>query len=132
MDVLKFEIKLKEKPVIFVTKDGIEKTYFLKELTGEQRQKYNQNFDIKFDIDDTGKAKVTPGNNFKMVPANEFLAMCLYDDSGKLVDADFINNLGTTTTEALHKVALKLSGLDEKSRDEAKNELEASDTTGIA
>lgn len=121
MEALKFSIVLQELPVLLSDKNGTERKYYLRELTGSQRAAYNRNFDIKIEMED-GKAKASAGSNFKITAPNEFLYLCLYDDSNKLVDSKFIDDLPTSVTEALHKEALILSGMDDKAEDAAKNE----------
>jgi hypothetical protein len=121
MDELRFNVKLKEKPVTIIDKNDKEKIYKLKELTGKGRAKYNDNFDYKIEIID-GEAKATAGENFKVMSSFEFLAMCLYDENDKLVPVETIAQYPATMTDSLQAEALKLSGMDKESLEAAKNE----------
>lgn len=130
MDELRFSTVLKEIPVILAGKDGVEKNFRLRELTGTQRAAYNESFDVKVEIDEDGKAKATAGEGFKMFSAKQFLAMCLYDEKGELVAEEAIGRYPATVTSALHNAALKLSGMDEEALKKAKNESKGSDSSG--
>jgi hypothetical protein len=129
MTDLRFNVKLKEKPVIIIDEKNEEKVYKLKELTGEGRAKYNDNFDYKIEIVD-GEAKATAGDNFKVMSSFEFLAMCLYDESNKLVPIGVIKLYPATMTDALQLEGLKLSGMDKESLEAAKNESAESEVSG--
>jgi len=130
MGELRFSTVLKEIPVFLTGKDGIEKKFSLRELTGAQRAIYNESFDIKIEMDANGKAKAVAGEGFKSFSAKQFLAMCLYDENGKPVPEEIIDNYPATMLGQLHTAALKLSGLDKEALEAAKNELEGSDPSG--
>jgi hypothetical protein len=126
---LQFSIKLKEKTVVLNDGTSVEKKYKLKELTGDQRAKYNENFDMKMVLTD-GKATAEPGENFKMPTAKDFLELCFYDEKDELVSSEFIGGLPSTVQEGLLKAAQKLSGLDPESVQQAKNALEENGSSG--
>lgn len=128
---LRFSTVLKELPVFLTGKDGVEKKYTLKELTGTQRAIYNQSFDIKIEMDDEGKAKAVAGEGFKSFSTKRFLALCLYDEQDRLIDEKIIGNYPSTVLAKLHDAALELSGLDKKALEAAKNELKGSGSNGI-
>jgi len=119
---LRFSTVLKELPVFLTGKDGIEKKYTLKELTGTQRAIYNESFDVKIEMDEDGKAKAIAGEGFKSFSAKQFLALCLYDEKDVLVDEKIIGSYPSSMLNKLHMAALELSGLDKKALDTAKNE----------
>lgn len=126
---LGFSVKLKEELVDITGNDGVEKIYKLKELTGNQRAKHNSSYDYKVSITD-GVATATVGDNFKMPSAEDFLALCFYDENNKLVSKEVLGEYPSTVLEALHNAALELSGMDVKSIKAAKNELEAKEDSG--
>ena len=126
---LKFTTKLKEKIVVLTGEDDKEKEFKLKELTGDQREAWNNKFDYTIEMKD-GKTEAKPGKDFKMPSAKSFLAMCFYDPDDKLVDADVIGGYPQTMLDTLHLEGLKLSGMDPDSIAKAKNESEAKDTSG--
>lgn len=119
---LKFSTVLEELPVLLTGKDGIEKKFTLRELTGAQRAIYNESFDIKIEMDEEGKAKATAGEGFKSFSAKKFLAMCLYDENNKLVGEETIGSYPSTVVNELHMAAIELSGLDKKALEKAKND----------
>jgi hypothetical protein len=118
---LRFNVKLKELPVIIVDENNAEKTYKLKELTGKGRATYNDSFDYKIEIKD-GEAKAVPSESFKVMSSTEFIAMCLFDENDKAVPVGVIEKYPATMTDALHTEALKLSGMDKESIESAKND----------
>ena len=122
MDELKFSLLLKEVPVLLKGKNEVEKKFMLRELTGAQRATYNASFDVKIEVGADGKAKASAGGGFKMFSAKQFLALCLYDESDKLVSEEIIGGFPGTVVNGLHKAALKLSGLDKESLESAKND----------
>ena len=129
MAELVFSVVLKEIPVKIKEADGAEKIYKLKELTSAQRKKYNESFDVKVEMVD-GEVKASAGDGFKMFSAQEFLALCLYDENDKLVPENVLADYPSTVTAGLHEEALKLSGLDKDSLETAKNELEGISSIG--
>ena len=127
MEKLEFDVVLKEVPVSLKGADGVVIDYTLRELTGSQRAVYDESFDVKVEMDKDGVTKMSPGDSFKMFPAPKFLSMCLYDKQNKLVDEQLIGTFPSTAVDGMHKAALKLSGLDKESLEEAKNEVKGSD-----
>ncbi len=127
---LRFTTVLKEVPVFLTGKDEVEKQFTLKELTGLQRATYNESFDVKIEMDEDGKAKAVAGASFKTFSAKQFLALCLYNEKGELVAEEIIGGYPSTMLSALHGAALKLSGLDKKALEAAKNESEGSNSNG--
>jgi len=127
---LKFSIVLKELPVLLTGKDGVEKKYTLKELTGTQRAVYNESFDVKIEMDESGKAKAVAGESFKSFSAKQFLALCLYDEKGNLVEEEVIGGYPSTMLAKLHEAALELSGLNRKALEASKNESKGSNSSG--
>jgi hypothetical protein len=126
---LKFTTKLKEKIVLLTGEDDKEKQYKLKELTGDQREKWNEKFDYTIEVKD-GVTEAKPGKDFKMPSAKSFLAMCFYDPDDKLVPASVIGAYPQTMLDTLHLEGLRLSGMDPDSIKKAKNESEVKGTSG--
>lgn len=122
---LKFNIVLKSKPVTLIDEDKKEKKFRLKELTGDQRAVYQECFDVKIEMDGD-KVKATAGEQFRMMPAKEFLSLCLYDENDVLIKEDVIGKYPSRVLEDLYEAALKLSGMDkdtvEAKKAKAKNE----------
>lgn len=128
---LRFSVKLKEKPVILTGDNGTEKKYKLKELTGDQREEWNNKYDYSIEVVD-GKTIAKPGKDFKMPSAKAFLCMCFYDPDDKLVTAEVIGKYPQTMLDTLHLEGLKLSNMDPDSIEKAKNELEGNTDNGSA
>ena len=117
---LQFTTVLKEKEVKVTGDDGIVKVYHLRELNGAQRAKYNDSYAFDVSYED-GKVKAT-ADDFKVMSEVDFLSMCFYDDENKLVKKEVIQGYPATMLGGLHKAAVKLSALDQKSIDQAKND----------
>lgn len=120
MAELEFSLELASVPVTISAK-GTKIVYKLKELTGGQRDTYLNAFDLDVEIVD-GKPKIKSSEGFKTFPAVDFLAMCLYDENDKLVGKEKIETYPSRVVSKLHTAALKLSGLDKDSEEEAKND----------
>jgi hypothetical protein len=80
-------------------------------------------------FDDDGKPTVL-GDGVQIPSACDFIALCLYDSEDKLVPIEVINIYPDRVTNALQKEAMKLSGMDKKALDKAKNELKESNSSG--
>lgn len=129
MAELEFSIKLKEKEVTITDGAGSKKKYKIKELTSDQREKYNEHFNYTMEVvNDEIKASI--GKDFKMPTAKDLLTLCLYDENNTLVKADAIGKYPNTMQQGLVKAALELSGMDAASLQKAKNELEANEGSG--
>ncbi len=129
MATLEFEVKLKELPVTITDVDGAKKIYKIKELTGDQKSEHDKDYDYKVKIEN-GIASATLGDDFKIPSAKSFLALCFYDEKDVLVSPEVLGGYPSTMLEKLHRVALKLSGMDKASMEEAKNELEGKKDSG--
>lgn len=137
MQELSFTTKLAEQKVSITDTEGVQKEYTLRELTGDQRQVYMDSFDFDITLVD-GKAQISSKANIKSFPTKTFLSLCLFDEDNNPVTEKVIGKYPSTTTEGLHKAALKLSALDKKSIedtandfDEAKNDSEVKSDSGI-
>lgn len=113
MENLVFTLNRKEQPV---TIDG--KDYKLKELTGRQRDIYFNDLGKRVKFVD-GKAA---GMNSYEGLHSKLLSLCLYDENNILVKEDIIQDFPSSVTVALYKHAQKLSGLEEESVAEVKND----------
>lgn len=120
MKELKFSLKLKEVSVTIADVDGQEKSYILRELTGEQRDSF---------LDDVGKrlkysasGKVQGFSNFKGLQSG-LLMLSLYDMEGQSISEKELLLFPSSVISDLYKTAQTLSGLaEEKEEEEAKNE----------
>ena len=120
MDKQSFSLKLVTKPVTITDVSGVVKTYTLKELTGPQREIYSSSFDVSMTMI-KGKAQLG-ATSIKTFSPIKFLAMCLYDDKDVQVTAEVMHEWPGKTVDGIHKMGMKLSGLDEAGQEEAKNE----------
>ncbi len=131
--VREFSTILKEEAVVLIGKDNEKKDYLIRELTGVQRQQYNDQFDIKIEADpsDLTKPKMITGDNFKMWSSLDFVSRCLYEKGKEeSVGIEFVSSLPGTILKDLSDIAQELSGLDKESLEKAKNELEANTSSG--
>jgi len=119
MEKLEFSLKLKERPVTITDVDGVKKNYVLKELTGPQRDIYMESYDISMTLVD-GKPQIG-ASSIKTFPPSDFVAMCLYDETGVLVKKEVLSTYPGSVISGLHRAGLSLSGLDREGQEEAKN-----------
>jgi len=124
MTEISFSTKLNERPI---TIDN--KRYCVREIDGEQREAYSQTFDLGIEIVD-GKPKISTKEGFKMPSELDLLVKCVYDDTDTLVPLKVLKKWPTTLLTKLHTIALELSGLDKDAKAKAKNDLEASGSSG--
>ncbi len=126
-----FSTVLKEEEVVLVGANDEKKTYLIKELTGKQRQEYQDQFDVKLGLDVDNKPIMSTGDNFKLWTDTDYLSRCLYE-KGKdgPVGNMFVEVLPGNMVKELAEDGRKLSGLDAESMKKAKNDLEAKDTNG--
>lgn len=121
METLRFETGLQRVKVILIT-NGNEEECYLQELSGLERQVYNDSFNFNVDIVE-GVAKATPGSEFKMMSPSEFLAMTLHHKDDTLFDAISVGKMANRVVDKLYQAGLALSGLDRASMEAAKNAL---------
>lgn len=127
-----FSTILKAEEVILVGEDAVKKSYFIKELTGKQRQEYQDQFDVKLGLDADNKPTMSTGDDFKLWTDTDYLSRCLYEkDKNEPIGSKFVEGLPGNMVKELTEDARKLSGLDAESMKKAKNDLEASDSNGI-
>lgn len=114
----KFSLRLEEYEIPIEDKDGKVTIYKLRELDGEQRSDYInfQASKAKYGAD----GKVTGIKDFKGIET-KIVSMCLYDPDGKLVTEAFLNKVPGRLIKKLSALALRISGLDEKAEERAKN-----------
>jgi hypothetical protein len=119
MDAMRFELKLKEIPVMLVTVDGVDRPCFLRELQGDGRDQF---------MDNVGRRTI-PGVNNKL---NDFkdhqavlIAKCLFEEGGSLVPLSEIRAFPAQVQKDLFMACRDLSGLnteEEVDKDAEKNE----------
>lgn len=108
MEPLKLKLNLKSVPVLMDTGDG-EREWTLKELTGEQRNVFLDEMKDRTIIGADGKP-----SGFKSFEGLQsgLLALCLYDENGKLIKKDVLEKMPSSAQQALFDSAQKLSGMD--------------------
>lgn len=113
MENLVLSLERKEIPVDL---DG--KNYKLKELTGKQRDSFFNELGKRMKFVD-GKAS---GMSSYEGLHSKLLSLCLYDESNVLVKESEIQEFPASVSTKLFNAAQELSGLNEKSEDELKND----------
>jgi hypothetical protein len=116
-EIVNVSLKLEEVDVKLVDLDGTPRNWKLKELDGEQREKYLNDISRRI----TGTGKDARFNSYKGVYSS-LLSMCLYDESDTLVKAGVIEKMPSKALEVLFERARTLSGLNKEGEDQAKND----------
>jgi hypothetical protein len=117
---LRFDTALKEIEIILIEENGVENTYFLRELTGAQRDKYNESFKMKVSVENK-QVKAYTDKDFKMPSECFLVSLCLYNSKNELVGLEKVKSLPDRVIHALAEEANTISGLDNKADDEVKN-----------
>ena len=120
MEQLVFDTVFKQIEIVLKGKDDESTTYYLREMTGAQREQYNNSFKMKLTME--GKQiKASTNDNFTMPSTCFMLSLCLFNTDDKLVPLKFIRELPESVVNALGDKASELSGLDKESAETAKN-----------
>lgn len=119
MEALEIDIDVEERPVKVKRKDGTEKNYVLRELTGRQRGQYLNGMNSRLQVSQDGK--VTGIKDFIGMEAS-LLNKCLYNDENKLVTDNELQELPARVLRKLFEAAQVLSGLNTDSAKEVKND----------
>ena len=113
---LSFNLKLREIPFTITNEDGGNVSYFMKELTGKQRDIYLTKVAKRMDY-----SKSTPiVNNFEGLYSG-LLALCVYDENSQLVKEDVIQKYPAGMVSELFNKAQTMNGFDLSAELEAKN-----------
>lgn len=118
LEKLEFTLKRTEKTVKLENPDGTVSNYTLKELTGEERDKYLSGMAKKMKTGPDGKPIGL--RDFEGIEA-DLIFLSLYDEKGKNVPTATIAKYPSRVQRMLFQAAQKLSGLDETAEEEAKN-----------
>ena len=123
--VLTLVRKMQEVELIDVA--GVINKCTLRELTGTERDKYLSSMSSRMKYD--AKGKPIGIKSFDGLQA-ALLERTLYDSDDNLVEKAVIQEYPSSTLQALYEASQKLSALDEKAEDDAKNASPASDSSG--
>ena len=116
---LQFDLKKKQSEVIL--KEGeVEKKYYLREFTGEQKGQFLTQLGERAVITDGKIIGFKSFEGFQTI----LVSLCFYDEQDILVPEAFVKNLPATVLDGLFEEAKKLNGLDIESgkKEEAKKD----------
>lgn len=123
-----FNLELVEIPVSLRTADGVNKTYGLREFTGKQRDAFVNLISSKTRIGSDGKPAGI--KNVDGMQAS-ILTRTLFDKTeDRFVTVEEVDNMPQRVLDKLCDWVLEKSGLDDKSKDKAKNDDAESTTSG--
>jgi hypothetical protein len=116
-----YSLKLKSENIPIEDDHGIVQNYVLKELKGSQRNAYlgKSSKRLAMKRDRAGETDVTVRDYTGM--CSDLLGLCLYGPDGILVKAEVIDEWPSEMQMDLFIKAQKMSGLDKKSEEDAKN-----------
>lgn len=119
MEKITLTLVRKTCPVELTDEQGVASQFTLKEFTGTERDKYLTAMSSRMKYNDKGKPiGITSFDGLQ----SALLERTLYDEGGNLVRKDVIQAFPASTQQALYEASQKLSALDEKATDEAKND----------
>lgn len=116
---MEFNLKRAEEPVTLVSPDGTKNQFTLRELTGQERVAYQNTMAKNVRTDTTGKPVGL--KSFDGIET-ELIAASLYDAAGAKVNIQYIMQFPSKVQQGLFDAARKLSGLDDKAEETAKND----------
>lgn len=114
----RFCVKRREQVIQIEGQDGEVQNFTLRELTGEGRDDFMNIMSRKIVTTNPAAPQVKDHRG----TCSALLARTLYDDKGVLVPEQTIQTWPTTMQEELFKLSVKLSALDKKAEEEAKND----------
>lgn len=116
-DILRFKLKRKEVLVVLETDDG-DQTYYLRDMTGRDRDTYLRSIGGKIKFDEKGKpAGFTSLDGLQLA----LLELTLFDDKNKPVKREVLQDWPAELLEQLFNKSQELSALTAKSADAAGN-----------
>jgi len=115
---MKLKAFLKTETVEIEDQNGEVTVYTVRELSGAEREKYLDTVNARMKFEDGKPVGFTSyeGSYTKLV------SMCMVDDDGKKVNPETVKNWPQSTVEELFRLAQRLSGLDLRAEEEAKND----------
>lgn len=115
----KISTRRKTIPVELEDDSGVVRKFTLKELSGPLRDKYLNFQQTKFKFTADGKSQT-----IKDVTGlyTKLIAESLFDENGNSVPESVIDTWSSSAQSELFKLAQKLSGLDNKAEEDAKND----------
>lgn len=125
--LLEFDLKLNEQPVILKDAKGVPTHYTLREMDGNQRDEHMQDSASRMKFDEKGNAKGL--SSYKGIQS-KLISLCLFDAEGKPVPEKTINAWPATTISGLFKAAQQLNSLGDDAEAAAKNASLASASPG--
>ena len=118
METMKFSLKRKSVDIVLENEQGKEEVYILREISGEEREKYLTSMASSMRFNEDGKPV---GIDSFVGLHTSLLAMALVRQDGSPVTATFIKSFPASVQIALFKKAKELSGLVDSAKEEAKN-----------
>ena len=121
-----FKLVRQEKKVCLEGSDGVAREWTIRELSGSQRDEYNQKMSERMGFDKSGKP--TSVKNF-MGFHDDLLCMSLFDPDGKPASVTDLKAWPTTVKQTLFEMSSELSGLEpeDEAVEKSKNGSEARD-----
>lgn len=112
MEELRFSLKRKAIRLVLEDEEGKERVYFVRELTGADREEYMELLAEKMSFDEKGLP--TNMRSFKGV-MSDLLKRAIEDEDGKRIAPAIVDNMPSDVQTKIYQAAQKLSGLDKES-----------------
>jgi hypothetical protein len=115
---LRFDLRVKEQPVVLTDKNGDVKRYSLREMTGANRDKFLDSMSERISYSQDGTTSIQNFDGFQA----SLISKCLFDGNNDLVSVDEIQRLPSSVVSSLFKEAQRMNGLaDNNVVEKAKN-----------
>ena len=113
------DLTYNEEPIKIKHQDGTVHQYMLREVDGEGREMYLNSLAVRMKTGADGKP--TGIRDFKGM-SSALITRCLFDEDDKAVPAKTIQNWPASVVKKLYEKAQRISALDDKAEDDAKND----------
>jgi hypothetical protein len=112
-----FSLCRKEEVIDLEDRNGNKGTFFVRELSGADRDKFLNVLGKKIKMVDGKPAGLTDYNG----SCSDLLSLCVFDEQNQLVKVELIQSWPSSTQQAILEIATKLSGMNKEAEAEAKN-----------
>lgn len=112
-EVLELSLVRAEVDVVLTDKDGETRKWLLRELSGSERNKYLNKMTNRVKVGPSGNTSIKSFDGFQF----DLLVLSLRDEEGQKIDKDTIENLPSSTQQALFEKAQQISGLDTEGKE---------------
>jgi len=116
---VRFNLRLKQIPVVLEDDNGQDHSFTIRELSGHDIESFleENRSRVDLELDDKGKTRVKSIKSYKGLHTS-LLKLCLYDEQGVRVPVKDIDRYPHEVQKKLYEIAQDINGLKDKDKDE--------------